>query len=181
MHHGVGQDLHRLGGPVSRHVDPINGPIKTGVGIDVAALFLHLPGNFPAAALVRAFEEHVFENVGQSRSQPFALVNTAGAAPGLHTGHRCAVIFFHNESETILQRENLGLGFRNGRSGRDGRFRLRRGGSVFRGFLGGFAGNEHHKREKDRKRWFHKFRSTAPEAALFKYCGSGRNGLTKTS
>src|SRR5205814_10281152 len=54
-----------------------------------------------------AFEEHVFENVRQPGTEMFVLVDAARGAPRLHTCHRSAVIFLHDDRESIWQKPFL--------------------------------------------------------------------------
>ena len=167
--HRIRQDLHRFGRAVRRNVNPIHRPVKTGVGIDVAAAILHLLGNLAAFAFLCALEKHVLENVRKAGAQPFALLDTAGPAPGLHAGHGCAAIFLHNDGEAVLQGENLRLAFGKNRG-------VVRSTGVFRG-----RGGNHHKGEENEKKRLHASLPTMPGPVSLKLRGSGWKGCTKAS
>ena len=70
----------RAGG---RGVDPVDGAVKGGVGIDVTALRLDGLRDLARIATPGPFEEHVLEVVGHARPEPAAFVNAAGATPSL--------------------------------------------------------------------------------------------------
>ena len=169
MLHGIRQDLHRLGRAVRRDVDPIYGPVEAGIGIDVAATVLHLLGNFAAFALFRALEEHVLKDMREAGAEPFAFMNAAGAAPGLHAGHGRTAIFLDDDGEAVLQGENLGLAF-----GQDGR--VGRSTGIFRGCVG-----DHHDGEENGEKRLHAFLPTMPGPVSLKLTGSGWKGCTNAS
>ena len=70
MQSRVGEQFHGGGRTVCRHVDPINRAVERGVGIDIAARLLHGAGDFVGAALFRALENHVLEQMRQSGAEP---------------------------------------------------------------------------------------------------------------
>jgi hypothetical protein len=103
IHHRIGKDRHRLRGTIGRNVDPVDRPIKACIGINVAAAILNLSRDVSRFAILCALEEHVLEDMRQTRTHPFAFVNASGGTPRLHTRDRRRVIFFDNQGETIIK------------------------------------------------------------------------------
>ena len=60
---GVGEEFERDGDAGRGDVDPIDRAIERRVGVDVAALVLHGLRELARAALFRALEKHVLEQV----------------------------------------------------------------------------------------------------------------------
>ncbi len=91
--HDVAQDVHGHGRAGVGDVDMINGAVKGREGVHVTARRLDFLVDAAAGPAGGAFKEHVFQDVGQSRSQPFAFRDAAGLAPGLRRNDRRAVVF----------------------------------------------------------------------------------------
>ncbi len=108
--HDVAKNVDGDGGAGVGNVDMINGAVKGGVGVHVAARRLDFLVDAAAGAGGGAFEEHVFQNVGQAGAQPFALRNAAGVAPGLRRNDRRAVVFAHNDDQAVFQRHQPDVG-----------------------------------------------------------------------
>ena len=109
VHHGIGQNVDGLGGPLRGDVDPVDGTVVRGVGVDIAALILHLAGDDSGSPGSRPLEEHVLKDVGESRAEPFPLMDGAGVAPGLDAGNRSAAVLLDNQGQTVGVSEDLGL------------------------------------------------------------------------
>ena len=120
IHHRVGENGNRLGNTLRRNIDPIYCSIETRISVDIAAAILDLPGDVSRFAIPRAFEKHVFENVREARSHPFAFVDAPGGAPRLHTCDRRAVVFLNDQSKPILERKIPERRFLAGRAPGDG-------------------------------------------------------------
>ena len=110
LHH-IGEDFDGLRGAVRGNIDPINGAVEGGVGIDVAAELLDLVGNRAGRPLFGALEKHVLENVRHPCPHPIGFVDTPRAAPGLDAGHRRAPILLDDKSQAVFVGENFGSGF----------------------------------------------------------------------
>ena len=100
---GIGEKLHRRACAVGRDINPINRAVERRVGVDIAAGFLHGAGDFVRAALLRALEDHVLEQVGQSGAEPLSLVDAAALHPDLHTGHRRGMVGLDQHGEAVGQ------------------------------------------------------------------------------
>ena len=103
IHHRVGQNRERGRHSVFRHVDPKDGPIERSISVDVTAHVLDFLRDRVARLRFGPFEEHVLEDVREPRAQFLVLVNAAGVAPGLHTCHRRASVFLHNQRQAVGQ------------------------------------------------------------------------------
>jgi len=89
--------------PIFRHVDPKNRPIKRGISIDVTPYVLDALRNLIGRLRFRSFEQHVLQNVGQSRAEMLVLFDASSGAPRLHTRHRRAAIFLHDDCQPVWQ------------------------------------------------------------------------------
>ena len=103
IHHRIAQHAESRGDAVFRHVDPENSAIKRGVSVNVTAHVLNLLSNLVGRSCFRPLEKHVFENVGQARPEMRVLVDAPCGAPRLHTCHRRAAIFLHDDRQSIWQ------------------------------------------------------------------------------
>jgi mannitol/fructose-specific phosphotransferase system IIA component (Ntr-type) len=74
------------------HVNVIHRAVEARVGVHVTAGLLHLLINAAAGTRRRALEEHVFEHVRKSGTEPFAFVNAARHRPRLRGDDRRAVM-----------------------------------------------------------------------------------------
>ena len=99
----VTEDVETDFRPARGRVDPVNGAIKGGVGIDVAALRLHRLRDLVGTAPARAFEEHVLKVMRHARAEPGALVDAAGAAPGLQAHDGGGAVLLHDDLEPVRQ------------------------------------------------------------------------------
>ena len=106
---GVGQKFDRGGRAVGRHVDPVDRAVEGGVGIDVAPGLLHGARDFVGTAFFRALENHVLEQMRESRAEPLAFMNAAALHPDLHAGHRCGVIGLDQHGETVGEHAGQGM------------------------------------------------------------------------
>ena len=52
--------------------------------------------------VTRAFKQHVFKHMGNSRTQPFAFVNTPGSAPALNRHNRSRTVSLYNDFQPIV-------------------------------------------------------------------------------
>ena len=96
IHHHVSEDIDGLGGTLGRHVDPVDGAVVGGIGVDVPPLVLNLTGNDSGCSGRGSLEKHVLEDVGETCTQEFPLMDGSRVAPGLDTGDGRTVIFLHN-------------------------------------------------------------------------------------
>src|SRR5205807_6734120 len=60
-----------------------------------------------SGARLGSFEKHVLEDVRKAGAKMFVLGRATGAAPCLHTGHRRATIFLHDEGQAVRERPPL--------------------------------------------------------------------------
>ena len=97
IHHRIAQNLERRADAIFRHVNPEDRAIEGGIGIYITANVLNTLGNLIGRSRFRPFEQHVLENVGQSRAEVLVLIDASSGAPRLHTGYRRAVIFLHDD------------------------------------------------------------------------------------
>ena len=88
---------------ILRHIDPENSAIERSVGVDITADILNFLRNLVGRSRLRSFEKHVLENVRKAGAKMFILVDAAGRAPRLHTGHRRAAIFLHDKGQAVRQ------------------------------------------------------------------------------
>ena len=51
--------------------------------------------------VTRAFKQHVFEYMGNPRTQPFAFVNAPGSAPALNRHNRRRIVSLYNDLQPI--------------------------------------------------------------------------------
>ncbi len=86
-----------------RAVDVIDGPIKGGVGIPMAAGGLHRVGEFVRVHVARTLENHVLEEMGKPGSEVPVLVNAAGFHPDLGADHGRGGIGIENQGEAVGQ------------------------------------------------------------------------------
>ena len=103
IHHGVRQNVERRGDAIFRHVDPKNRAIERCVGVDVSADVLDFLRDLIGRSGLGSLKEHVLENVGQARAQILILVDAPRGTQGLHTGHRSAAIFLHDDRQSVRQ------------------------------------------------------------------------------
>src|SRR4029077_2941355 len=54
-----------------------------------------------------SLEQHVLEDVRKAGAKMFTLGRAAGCAPRLHTGHRRAAIFLHDQGQAVRKRPPL--------------------------------------------------------------------------
>lgn len=104
VHHGVGEEVERGGDALRRDVDPVNGAVEGGVGIDVAAGGLDALGKLARAAGGRAFEKHVLEQMRDAGAEVAVLVDAAGFDPDLHARHGRAAVLLDDDAEAVRQR-----------------------------------------------------------------------------
>ena len=97
IHHRIAQNLEGRADAIFRHVNPEDRAIEGGIGIYITANVLNTLGNLIGRSRFRPFEQHVLENVGQSRAEVLVLIDASSGAPRLHTGYRRAVIFLHDD------------------------------------------------------------------------------------
>ena len=114
----VGEEFNRRGRAVRRDIDPVDGAVERGVGVDVAAGFLHRAGDFVGAAFLGALEDHVLEEVREPAAQPGVLVDAARLDPDLDAGHGGGVVGFDEDGEAVG--EDAGEGAAAGEGGRGG-------------------------------------------------------------
>ena len=84
-------------------VDPVDGAVEGGVGVDVAALGLHRLRDLVRIAAARAFEKHVLEEMRDTRAEPVTLVDAARATPALQAHDRCRGILAHEDLEAVRE------------------------------------------------------------------------------
>ena len=58
--------------------------------------------NLKTGAVTRAFKQHVFEYMGNPRTQPFAFVNAPGLAPSLNRHNRSRTVSLYNDFQPIV-------------------------------------------------------------------------------
>ena len=99
---GIGQDiqadLHTLG----RHVDVEDRFVKTGVGVNVPTRGLHLLGDLSDGTPPGPFEDHVFDQVTDSRLA-VGLVGAPDVCPEIPGNDRGGVALEKNHPESVGQ------------------------------------------------------------------------------
>ena len=103
IHHRIGQNVERGGDTILRHIDPKNGAIEGRVGVNVAADVLNLLCDLVGRSRFGALKKHVLENVRQARAKMRVFIDAPCGTPRLHTCHRRAVIFLHDDRQPIWQ------------------------------------------------------------------------------
>ena len=88
-------------------IDIINSPIKSRVGIDVAAMGLHRRRNLTARPARGSLEEHVFQIVGQAGPERPTLVDTTRFDPDLHRTNRGRAIALEQHRQPVRQSESI--------------------------------------------------------------------------
>jgi hypothetical protein len=106
---GVRQQLQTYRHAFGRNINPVDRPIKRGVRVDVPAFILNRLGKGARAALFRAFEKHVLEQMREARTEPAVLMNAAGLHPRLETRHRRAEIFVNDQRQSVRQGQNFSV------------------------------------------------------------------------
>ena len=93
----VGEDVEGGVEAFAEGIDPVDGAVEGGVGVEVAAAVLDGFGEFAGAAVAGALEDHVFDEVGDAGAAEGAFVDAAGADPGLDADEGGVVVFFDEE------------------------------------------------------------------------------------
>jgi hypothetical protein len=101
--HDVGEDVDGHGGAGGGDIDPVDGAIEGGVGVHVTAGLLDFVVDTAWAAAFGAFEEHVFEDVGEAGAEPASFVDAAGAAPCLGADDWRGVIFADDDDQAVVE------------------------------------------------------------------------------
>ena len=122
VHHCVGQNVESGGDTIFWRVDPKNRAIERRVSVDVAAYVLDFLRDLIRPPRFRSFEQHVFENVRQTRAKMLVFVDASRGAPSLHACHRRAAIFLDDDRQPVRQNPLLCRARRKG----DDRRRFRR-------------------------------------------------------
>ena len=104
VHHDVAKNVDGDLRARVRHVDVIDRAVEGCVGVHVTAFILHLFVDDARRAIRGALEEHVFEDVRQSRAEPFAFVDAARRAPRLRGDDWRVVILAHDDGQAVFER-----------------------------------------------------------------------------
>ncbi len=108
VQHGIGENIDGHGGVLGGQVDVIDGVVKGGIGVDIAAMRLDGGGDLPARAAAGAFEKHVLEKMREAGAELRLLVNAAGFHPGLHGGDGGGGVAFEQDGEPVGENQSLG-------------------------------------------------------------------------
>ena len=103
VHHCVGQNVERGRHAILRNIDPENGAVERGEGVDITAGILDALRDSVGCARLRSLEEHVLENVRKAGAEMFGFIDAAGATPCLHARYGCAAILLHDNRKTVGQ------------------------------------------------------------------------------
>jgi hypothetical protein len=101
--HDIGEDIDGHASAGGRDVDPINGAIERGVGVEIATGFLNFLVDATRATAGGAFEEHVFEDMREAGAEPAAFMDAAGPAPCLGGNDRGAVILADDDVQSVTE------------------------------------------------------------------------------
>jgi hypothetical protein len=99
----ISQNPERRADSIFRDVDPKNGSIERSVGVDVSPKVLNALRNLIGRPRFGTLEEHVLENMGQSRAEVLVFIDASRGAPCLHTRYGRAVVLLHDDSQTVGQ------------------------------------------------------------------------------
>ena len=100
----VAEDLQITIDVICQSIDPIDGAIKAGVSVHIAAKVLNALRDLRRIAFFRSFKKHVLHAMGKPRANPAFFMQTACTHPDLNAGQRMLVIFPDNEVQPVVQR-----------------------------------------------------------------------------
>ena len=103
VQHGISEHIDGDASMLGRDVDVIHRAVEGRVGVEVAAVRLDGQGDFATRAPLGALEQHVFEEMGETRPEQGILVNAAGFHPNLHGSDGGRSIALKQGSEPVGQ------------------------------------------------------------------------------
>ena len=104
VHHRIGKQFERDRHAFGRNIDPINRAIERRIGVDIAAGVLDALGKLARRPRRRSLEKHVLEHVRQPRAEVASSWMLPVSTHDLHARDRRAMVFLHDDAESVRQR-----------------------------------------------------------------------------